>query len=81
MVWEGDGSGLAWVRLVDLTVEPFQAFYLLSWRQRGQEVVKGLLEDWADLLVCFVDVVQTKLYSTVDQNGGWSLWSVSLDVV
>merc|ERR1719219_12345 len=81
MVRQGDGSRLARVRTVDLTVEPFQTFYLLSWGQRGQEVVKGLLQERCHLLVRFVDVFQCKLYSTVDQNGGWSLWSVSLDVV
>ena len=81
MTRQADGSWLARVRPVDLTVEPFQTFYLLSWRQRGQEVVKGLLQEWCHLLVRFVDVFQCKLYSTVDQNGGWSLWSVSLDVV
>ena len=81
MIRQGDGSGLAWVGPVDLAVEPLQTFSLLRGGERGEELVEGLLQDWSHLLVRFLDIFQTKLYSAVDQNGGWSLWSVSLGVV
>ena len=43
MIWQGDGSGLAWVGPVDLTVEPLQTFSFIRGRERGKELLEGLL--------------------------------------